>query len=106
MALGGNFVPEKFASGSNAFLKRINYRAGVSYQSGYINVRNSVIPTAAISVGIGIPVGVGRVSSMVNVSAQYGQTGFGSQSLLKENFWRIHFGFTFSDRWFQKFRYD
>lgn len=106
IALGGNFVPEKYAIGDNAFLKRINYRAGVSYHSGYLNINNSTIGTYAVSFGIGVPVGTGRMSSMVNISAQYGQTGFGNNSLIKENFWRIYFGFTFSDRWFQKFRYD
>ena len=103
VAAGINYVPEKYATGNNAFFKRINYRCGFSYQSGYINVQNSTIPVYAASLGLGIPVGIGRVSSMVNICAQYGQTG---GKLLKENFWRINLGFTFSDRWFQKFRYD
>lgn len=106
VALGGNFVPEKYASGNNAFVKRMNYRAGLSYQSGHITVKNATVPTAAASLGLGIPVGMGRLSSMINVSVQYGKTGFGNKELIQENFWRIYFGFTFSDRWFQKFRYD
>jgi hypothetical protein len=106
VSIGANFVPEKYASGRNAFLKRINYRLGLSYQTGYISVNNTVVSNYFISAGIGVPVGINRSSAMVNISAQYGQTGTTANSLIKENYWRIHFGFTFSDRWFQKFRYD
>jgi hypothetical protein len=59
-----------------------------------------------VTAGVGLPVGIGQASSMVNVAVQYGQMGSLSNNLVKENYWRINFGFTFSDRWFQKFRYD
>ncbi|MBA2611805.1 MAG: hypothetical protein H0U95_07540 [Bacteroidetes bacterium] len=106
IAVGCNFVPEKYAAGSGAFFKKLNYRLGVTYQTGYIYVKNTVISNYAVTAGVGFPVGFGRLSSMVNVSAQYGQMGTTSNNLMKENYWKINFGFTFSDRWFQKFRYD
>ncbi|MDP1802816.1 MAG: hypothetical protein Q8L81_15755 [Bacteroidota bacterium] len=106
IALGVNFVPEKYAAGSGAFFKKLNYRLGVNYQTGYISVKNTVVSNYAVSAGVGFPVGFGRLSSMVNVSAQYGQMGSTANNLIKENYWKINFGFTFSDRWFQKFRYD
>ncbi|MDI1355313.1 MAG: hypothetical protein PSX36_10360 [bacterium] len=106
MALGVNFVPEKYAAGSGAFVRRVNYRLGVSYQTGYIQLQNTMITNYFVSAGVGLPVGIGRLSSMVNIAVQYGVTGSSDPSLLKENFWRINFGFTFCDRWFQKFRYD
>jgi hypothetical protein len=43
---------------------------------------------------------------MVYLGAQYGQMGTTANNLVKENYWRINFGFTFCDRWFQKYRYD
>lgn len=106
IGFGVNFVPEKYAAGSGAFLKKLNYRVGANYQTGYINVNNTTVSSYAVTAGIGFPVGFGRLSSMVNVSAQYGQMGTTNNNLIKENFWKINFGFTFSDRWFQKFRYD
>lgn len=106
VALGLNFVPEKFAAGNGAFFRKLNYRFGVNYQTGYISVKNTVVSSYAVSAGVGFPVGIGRLSSMVNVSAQYGQMGSTGNNLIKENYWKINFGFTFSDRWFQKFRYD
>ncbi len=106
IALGVNYVPEKYASGSGAFFKQLNYRCGVNYQTGYINIKNTTISSYGISVGVGIPVGIGRLSSMVNISAQYGQMGTTSNNLTKENYWKVNFGFNFTDRWFQKFRHD
>lgn len=106
VAIGANYVPEKYAAGRGAFARKVNYRIGASYQSGYINVKNSLVSDYSISVGIGLPVGIGRLSSMVNVSAQYGVMGTNDPTLIKQNYWRINFGFTYCDRWFQKFRYD
>ncbi len=106
IAAGMNFVPEKYAAGSGAFAKRLNYRFGLSYQTGYIQYNNAVLSNYAVSAGLGLPVGIGRLSSMVNISATYGILNSSNASLMKENYWRINFGFTFCDRWFQKFRYD
>ncbi|MBL7932056.1 MAG: hypothetical protein JNL60_09140, partial [Bacteroidia bacterium] len=103
---GINYVPEKYAAGTNAFIKKINYRLGVSYQTGYILVNNLSVSDYYVSAGVGLPVGIGRLSSMVNISAQYGVMGTTDANSLKQNYWRINFGFTFCDRWFQKFRYD
>ena len=106
-AIGINYVPEKYAAGNGAFFKRINYRFGANYNTGFIQLNNNTLVTSyAITAGVGLPVGIGRLSSMVNISAQYGIMGPANQSATKENFWRVNFGFTFCDRWFQKFRYD
>lgn len=106
VAAGVNFVPEKYAAGNGAFFKRINYRLGVSYQTGFIQLQNTLISDYSVTAGLGLPVGIGRLSSMVNLSVQYGQMGTASNNLIKENYLRFNFGFTFCDRWFQKFKYD
>ncbi len=106
VSAGMNYVPDKYAAGNNAYLKRINYRLGASYQTGYVSINGLNVSDYYVSAGIGLPVGIGRQSSMVNVSAQYGVLGTSDPSLLKQNYWRINFGFTFCDRWFQKYRYD
>jgi hypothetical protein len=106
LALGMNFVPEKYAAGRDAFFRRINYRLGASYQTGYIYLNDSYISNYSISAGIGLPVGIGRLSSMINISGEYGVVGSNDPTLIKQNYWRVNFGFTFCDRWFQKFRYD
>jgi hypothetical protein len=107
IAIGVNYVPEKYAAGNGAFVKRINYRLGLNYNTGFIQLNNNTLVNSyGISAGVGLPVGIGRLSSMVNISAQYGKMGPVDNSSTKENYWKINFGFTFCDRWFQKFRYD
>ena len=105
-SIGVNYVPEKYAAGRGAFFKRVNYRAGVSYNTGFVSVRGHLVPGYLFSAGVGLPVGIGRLSSMINISAQYGVNGTTANRMIREDFWRINFGFTFTDRWFQKFRYD
>lgn len=106
IAAGINYVPEKYASGNNALVRRVNYRLGVSYQTGYISLDNSLISNYAVTAGVGLPVGIGRLSSMVNLSVQVGQMGPANNELTKEKYIRFTIGFTFCDRWFQKFKYD
>ncbi len=103
IAFGVNYVPDKYASGSGALFKKLNYRLGANYQTGYIELKNTTLSNYAVTAGVGFPVGIGRLSSMVNISAQYGQMGTTANNLMKENYWKINFGFTFSDRWFQKY---
>ncbi len=106
LAAGVNFVPQKYAAGNGAFFKKVNYRFGLSYQTGYIELKNSTLANYAATIGFGLPVGIGRLSSMVNIGLQVGQMTTTNSALIKENYFRINFGFTFSDRWFQKFKYD
>lgn len=106
IALGVNYIPEKGAAGNGALFRKMNYRFGVNYNTGFIEYKNTTINSYAVTAGVGIPVGIGRQASMVNLSVQYGQSGSTNNNLVRENFVRINFGFTFSDRWFQKFKYD
>jgi hypothetical protein len=106
LSLGMNLVPEKYAAGRSAYYKRINYRFGISHETGYIRINGNQISNSFVTVGAGIPVGIGRLSSMVNVSLQAGTIGSQAADALRENYFRVHFGFTFCDRWFQKFRHD
>lgn len=103
VALGANYIPNKEAM---KIFGRINYRFGLNYNTGFIEYKNTMVNNYAVSAGIGIPVGFGGPSAMINISAQYGQMGSTNNNLVKENYFRVNFGFTFSDLWFQKFKYD
>jgi len=105
-AIGVNYVPEKYAAGSGALFKRTNYRLGFSYQTGNINLKNTLVSDYSVSAGVGLPVGIGRLSSMVNLSVQAGRQGTTANNLVQQNYLRFNFGFTFCDRWFQKIRQD
>ena len=108
VSAGLNYVPNKLAYGSSNYLKRVQYRLGVSYSDGYLDLKNTAITNYFVSAGLGLPVGIGRFDdiAVVNISAQYGKMGTLSNNLLQEDYVRIVLGFTFNKRWFIKFKYD
>lgn len=106
ISAGVNYVPEKYASGNDIFFRTVNYRFGVSYQQGFIKKGNTTYDDFFVSLGAGIPVGIARRSAMVQVSLQAGRAGIVDAQSIRQNYVRINFGFTFCDRWFQKYRYD
>ena len=110
LSFGLNFVPEKYAAGSGAYIRRIQYRIGGFYNTGYLELKNTEIANYAATVGLGLPVGLFRAFQVVNISAQFGQMGSVNNGLMQERYVRMIVGFTFNaggnDRWFQKFRYE
>jgi hypothetical protein len=111
IAIGANYVPEKFATGKGTYFLRTQYRAGAFYNTGYLDINKTMVSTYGVTAGLSLPVGIRTGTGLINLGVQYGQTGSQSNNLIKENFWRINFGFTFNatyfdDLWFRKFRYD
>lgn len=101
MGIGANIAPNKEAAGAGAFWKLVNYRVGLLYETGYVKINNVQITDYAVTAGLGLPVGIGRRSSMVHIGVQLGQLG--GLSPVKQNYLKFNFGFTFCDRWFQKY---
>lgn len=106
VSFGINYVPNKYAAGSGAYVRRVQYRIGAFYNTGFLELKNTFINNYAATVGLGLPVGMFRQFSMVNLSAQFGQMGSVNNGLIQEKYVRLIVGFTFNDKWFTKFRYD
>lgn len=108
VSAGLNYVPNKLAYGSSNYIKRVQYRLGISYSDGYLDLKNTKISNAFVSAGLGLPVGLGRFDdiAIVNISAQYGKMGTMTNNLLQEDYVRLVLGFTFNKRWFIKYKYD
>ena len=106
VSLGANFIPNKLALGTANYMKRVQYRIGATYNTGSLDIKNTSITNMAITVGLGLPVGLFRSFSMVNITAQFGKMGSTNNNLIEEKYVRLIIGFTFNDKWFNKFRYD
>lgn len=106
IAAGVNFIPNKNTAGASAYLKRIQYRIGGFYKTGSLELNNTEIVNYGVTVGLGLPVGLYRQFSVVNISAQLGEMGSINNNLVRERYAKIVLGFTFNDKWFNKFRYD
>ena len=108
IAFGGEFVP---SANSEKFLNRVRYRAGLNFQKTPYNIANTQVNDFGINFGFSIPIttvttGNNRVISLVNVGARVGQRGVVADQLVRENYFRLSIGATFSDRWFLKRKYE
>ncbi len=89
---------------NRSFLKRVNYRAGVSYATPYCQVNGVDGPKElSVSAGFGIPiVNSYNNRSQLNISGQWVKSS--AKDLIKENTFRINIGFTFNEDWFKKWK--
>ena len=87
-----------------AFLKRVQYRAGVSYATPYYKVNGVDGPKElSVSAGFGIPImNSYNNRSQLNISGQWVKSS--ANGLIKENTFRINIGFTFNEDWFKKWK--
>lgn len=105
---GAQFIPDLLG-------KSKNYWSGVLYRAGFFigkepytvmgNVNN-----VGFTVGAGLPIrkfsfAEFNRNNIVNLSLEVGQRG-NKQSLLRENYFRFTLGFSLSDIWFIKRKYD
>jgi len=103
-SLGGYYTP-KYNSFTSYFQK-ITYRFGLRHENTGLVINNNSINDSSINLGIGIPVGLNRDSSNINIGLEYGKRGTKKHNLIQENYFNISVGFSLNDKWFQKRRYE
>ena len=103
LTLGGEYCPDERGT---SLLKRIHYRAGVSYATPYLRINGHDGPKEmSVSAGVGVPI-INRwnTRSILNVSAQWVRQD--AKSLVTENTFRLNIGLTFNERWFAKWKVE
>ncbi len=106
---GAEYLPaESGRTPYNKFFSFVKYRAGFYYGPSYINLGKSM-PEYGISLGAGIPLKLRRSgyetqSSYLNTAIEFGNRA-NKNSNLRESFFRISFGLSLSDIWFNRSKY-
>jgi hypothetical protein len=106
LRVGGQFVPD--ALSPTGYWNHVTYRAGFNFGPDYIQAGGQDLNQFGISLGAGLPVRKNPYTnqfSLINVGFEYGKRG-NNNNLLRENVFRLSFGFTLSDRWFIKKKYN
>ncbi|MEZ2441885.1 hypothetical protein AB6805_09205 [Chitinophaga sp. RCC_12] len=106
LAIGGQFVPN--ATALSGYWNRVAYRLGGYYGKDYLQLEGVNMPTMGFTVGAGLPVRRMPYSnqySMINLAFEVAHRG-NNETILKENIYRISLGFTLSDKWFIKRKYE
>jgi hypothetical protein len=99
-ALGGEMTPDILA-GDN-YLKRITYRAGVSFEKYPFIVAGNPVNDFGINFGFSLPAG----RSSLDLAFKVGKRGDKAENRLEENYFKVYFGITFNDQWFIKRKFD
>ena len=103
--VGGQMVPN--AQNPRSYWGRVAYRVGFMYGKDYIKVDKD-LPVYSISFGAGFPMRKAQYTnqySIIQTSLEFGQRG-NKENILRENFFRFAVGFTLSDIWFLKRKYE
>ena len=103
--VGGHIIPIP----RDSYLSNVTYRWGFFTGADYINVRGK-LPVMGVTMGLGLPLrNYNRLSpyqsSAINLAFEYIKRG-NNDNLVKENMFRLSAGFSLSDMWFIKRKYD
>jgi hypothetical protein len=109
LKVGGQFRPRI----KNSYQNLLAYRLGAFFGDDYIYINNQKLPVWGITGGITLPIanlkdaGSFRRNqkSVINISAEYIKRG-NNDNPINEDMFRVSFGFTLSDFWFTKRKYD
>jgi hypothetical protein len=97
-----NAVPKR------GYFSNVSYRFGLFVGPDYVRVKNK-LPQFGGSIGFGLPIAVSRQAqyqvSLINLALEYGKRG-NDKNMLKESTFRFSIGFSLSDFWFIKRKYD
>jgi hypothetical protein len=103
--MGGEVRPEP----KHSYFSNVTYRAGLMLGQDYIHVVEK-LPIWGLSFGIGLPLAnynqLARTqASIINLAIEFAKRG-NNNNLLKDNYLRLSVGFSFSDLWFIKRKYE
>ncbi len=99
-ALGAQWTPNVY---SKNYLKRIQYRAGISYSTPYLKVNGQDGPyELSMNIGAGLPTINNR--TVVHCGLQWLRRSASGAHMVTEDYLLLNIGVTFNEHWFQKFK--
>ena len=96
-----------FPTGGKSYWSNVFYRAGFTFGTDYISVDKD-LPKWSATLGMGLPMRKPAYSnqfSVINLMLEVGQRG-NKENLIRENYFNIGIGFSLSDIWFLKRKFD
>lgn len=108
LKLGAQISPNP-DGGSTSYLSNVNYRFGFQFGKDYINADGNGLNHSSFTLGAGFPIRKWRnyetQFTVVQAAMQFGKRGSAVNNIT-ENYTQITLGFSLSDMWFIKRRYD
>jgi hypothetical protein len=105
--VGAQFCPNPF--NYESYWSTVTYRAGFYTGTDYVRIDNKGLKISAMTFGMGLPIRKYRSYdlqyTLLNLALQVGQRGSGVNDY-NENFLQFTLGYSLSDIWFNKRKYD
>lgn len=102
-SIGIQFIPDPLSS---KFFKKMVFRAGGKYSTGYLHLRDKPIDEFGVCLGVGIPLNTFNTHSSINLMFEYGKMGTLANHLVRQNYFRVSLCFTLQERWYQRVKLD
>jgi len=102
-AAGIQYTPDPFSS---KYYKKIKFRAGGKFSTGYMRFQNTPIQEFSVSAGIGFPLRTFTSQSSINIMFEYGQMGTIKNDLIQQNSFKIVLGFILHEKWYQRVKLE
>ncbi len=107
-SVGGSFTPNR--EDVRYFWKRIEYRGGLKYKTGRLELQslnnNSLTAINEIGINFGLGIPMRKTRGTLNIGFEFGQRGTTDNNLIKESYFKTYLAFTFRDKWFIKRKID
>lgn len=103
MALGIQYTPDPT---STKYVRRMQFRAGANFSTGYLMLRNTPIKEFGVTFGIGFPFKTYTSQSSINIMFEYGQMGTTSNNLILQRYFKINFSFILHEKWYQRVKLE
>lgn len=104
LAAGGMYRPVP----GRGYFSSVEYRFGLHFGKDYIQVQRD-LPVFGASIGVALPIRSSRVNinqfNRVNLAFEFIKRGT-QENALRENLYRLSVGFSLTDLWFIKRKYD
>ncbi len=105
---GAEYFPARINTPIKKYFNFVKYRAGVYYGTDYINIGTNM-PEYGFTFGAGFPLKLRKSfyetqNSYLNTTIEIGSRG-NKNTNLRESTFRISFGFSLSDLWFNRSKY-
>ncbi|GEO04230.1 hypothetical protein AAE02nite_18940 [Adhaeribacter aerolatus] len=109
VAVGGEYTPD--AASFDSYLKRVSYRAGLSYAKTPVNLQGAQVSNAALHAGFSFPIGSTPRppeynQAALNIGLAFGKNGTTDNNLVRENYVRFNVGLALNSSWFIKPKID
>ncbi len=91
---------------SRSYTQRIRYRVGATYSTPYTKVNNEDGPHEySVTAGIALPMS-NAGKSVLNISLEWMKRTPSTSTMITENYFALHLGITFNERWFMKWKFN